>query len=212
MPIRLLSVGGNLTLTRSRRSNLPLALAHGQRIDLGAILFASERKAGARPGPAGEAVRHRAGHEIARMRRRGERRQRQRRKAGHDELPILPLRLGPILRARVVRRDAPQFERRRPQAETEDDARRLGGRVGSDMRADRGAGRRADGRHPARILLRGVLRLLVHRVGIARRDEPERVIAIDPRHRTSSATAPRWMATRLASAVPMPLPISTWSQ
>ena len=68
----------------------------------------------------------------------------------------------------------------------------------------------ADRRHPARIFCRGVLRRLVHRVGIARGDERER------RHRrrrrarvTSSATPPRWAATRLASAVPMPLPIST---
>ena len=149
------------------RRTCRLRLRTRQRIDLGAILFAAERKARTRPRPAGEAVRDGAGHQIARMRRRGQCRQRQRRQAWHDELPIFPLRLRPIPGARIVRRDAPQFERRRPQAEAEDDARGLRGRMGPHMRADRGAGRRADRRHPARIFLRPVLRLLIHRAGIA---------------------------------------------
>ena len=51
------------------------------------------------------------------------------------------------------------------------------------MRADRGTGRRTDCRHPARIFLRGVLRLLVHRVGITRCDQSEGVIGVDTRHR-----------------------------
>ena len=55
--------------------------------------------------------------------------------------------------------------------------------MGADMRADRGTGRPTDRRHPARVFLRPVLRLLIHRVGIARRDQPENVITIDARDR-----------------------------
>src|SRR5258707_14973959 len=40
----------------------------------------------------------------------------------------------------IVRRDAPQFERRRPETEAEHDARGLGCRVRPDMRAGRGGG------------------------------------------------------------------------
>ena len=117
------------------------------------------------------------------MRRCRKRLQRQRRKPRHRELPVLPLRLGPVLPARIGRRDAPQFERRRPQAIPEDHARRFGRCMRPDMRTDRRRGRRTDRRHPARIFLGGVLGLLVHRGGIAGRDQPEHVVAVDARHR-----------------------------
>ena len=103
--------------------------------------------------------------------------------ARHGELAILPARLCPFFGPRIGGRDAPEFERRRPQAVTEYDARGLRRRMGAEMSADRGAGGRADRGHPARIFLRRVLRLLVHRVGIARGDERQRIVAIDPRDR-----------------------------
>ena len=60
------------------------------------------------------------------------------------------------------------------------------------------------------LFCRGVLRRLVHRVGIARGDERERAEGVDPRHRDFIGHAAQdEAATRLASAVPMPLPIST---
>ena len=73
-------------------------------------------------------------------------------------------------------------------------------------------GGRTDRRHPARIALRGVLCRLVHRVGIAGGDERERVEGVDLRQRDFVGDAAEVSATRLASAVPMALPISTWSQ
>ena len=63
----------------------------------------------------------------------------------------MPARLLPLPRPRIGWRNAPQLEGRRPQPEAEHDARGLGCRMGADMRADRGAGGRADLRHPARI-------------------------------------------------------------
>src|SRR5215813_792523 len=80
------------------------------------------------------------------------------------------------------------------------------------MRACRGAGPRADRRHPARIARRRVLHLLLHSVGVAGGHEPQRAECVDSRQAISSATAPRCAATRLAAAVPMPVPISTPSQ
>ena len=153
-------------------------------------------------------MRHRAGHEVARMRCRGERRQRQRRQARHDRAARpSSCAFAQFLGARIGRRDAPQLERRRPQAEAEDDARGLGRRMRADMRADRGAGRRADRRHPARILLRGVLRLLVHRVGIAGGDQPERVDSCRPapprlRRRQRRDASPRGWQVRCRCRCP----------
>ena len=48
MPIRLLSVGGNLTLTRLMSFEFAAASAHRQRIDLGAVLLAAKTGSGAR--------------------------------------------------------------------------------------------------------------------------------------------------------------------
>jgi len=175
--MRLLLVGGTLTLIRSS------AAAQRECVDVGHVLLAGKLKASARPGPAAEAVRHRAGDVVARACAGGERRQRQRRQTRKGELAIAPARLGELPGARIACRNAPQIERRRPQAEAED---HLGGfrrRVRPDMRADRRAGRRADRRHPAQVLLGGVLGLLVHRERIARGDEAERVVGAGLRHR-----------------------------
>ena len=128
-------------------------------------------------------MRHRAGHEVARMRPGCDRRQRQRRQSRHEQLPVFPARLLPLPGPRIGRRDAPQLERRRPQPEAEHDARRLGRRMRPDVGADRGAGGRADRRHPARIALRGVLGRLIHRVGVAGGDERERIEGVDLRDR-----------------------------
>ena len=124
-----------------------------------------------------------SGDEVARVGCGGECWQSQRRQTGHGELAILPARLCPFPRPRVGGRDAPELERRRPQSVPEYDARSLRRRMGADMGANRGAGGRADRGHPARIFLRGVLRLLVHRVGIARRDQLQRIVGIDARDR-----------------------------
>jgi hypothetical protein len=93
--------------------------------------------------------------------------QRKRRKPGHDEVSVFPTRVRPFQGFEIGRRQAPQFERSRPQAETEDDARGLRSRVRPDMCAVRGPARRTDGRGPARILRLGVLRLLADGIGIA---------------------------------------------
>ena len=87
---------------------------------------------------------------------------------------------------------------------------RLVRRVRPDVGADRGAGGRADRRHPARIArCAAILGRLIHGEGVAGGDERKRVVGGSIRAtETSSATPPRCAATRLASAVPMPLPIS----
>ena len=102
---------------------------------------------------------------------------------GMMSCPSFQRRRLPLLGPRIGRRDAPQLERRRPQSEAEHDARGLGRRMRSDVSADRGSRGRTDRRHPARIALRGVLRRLVHRVGIAGGDERERAERVDPRDR-----------------------------
>ena len=63
-------------------------------------LFAGDREGRARPCPAREGVRHRPGHEIARMRAlAASAGNASGAKARHDELPILPARLRPFLGA-----------------------------------------------------------------------------------------------------------------
>ncbi len=120
------------------------------------------------------------GHEVARMRCFGKRRQPQWHQAWHGELSVFPARLRPLPGPRIGGRDAPELKRRRPQAETKNQPRGFGCRMRTDMGADRGAGGRADRRHPARIFLRRVLRLLVHRVGVAGGDECQRIVTVDP--------------------------------
>src|SRR5262245_59996542 len=51
------------------------------------------------------------------------------------------------------------------------------------MRAGRGAGPRADRRHPARITRRRVLHLLIHGVWVAGGHEPQRAECVDARQR-----------------------------
>src|SRR5258708_15656697 len=77
--------------------------------------------------------------------------------ARHDEPPVLPARRLPFLGLGIGRRDAPQFERRRPQAEAEHDARGLGCGVWPDMGADRGGPSPTETRPPTPILPPGVL-------------------------------------------------------
>ena len=50
------------------------------------------------------------------------------------------------------------------------------------MGARRGSGRRTDGRHPTRIARCRVLRLLIHREGVAGAHEIERAECVDPEH------------------------------
>jgi hypothetical protein len=71
-PIRLLW-SAETRRSRDRALELAGAPAHRERIDLGASRSRRQLEARARPGPARKAVRHRAGHEVARMRGRGER-------------------------------------------------------------------------------------------------------------------------------------------
>ena len=110
-------------------NEIAAAAAHGQSINVGCPRLAIDAEGRVRPCPAIEAVRHRCGHAILCVRLGRHRRQGQRRKSGHDELPILPARLLPFPGSGITRRDAPQFERRRPQAEAENDSRGLGRRV-----------------------------------------------------------------------------------
>ena len=129
-------------------------------------------------------MRHRAGHEVARMRRCGERLQRQRRKPRHGELPVLPLRLRPVASLR--------------------------GSAGAMRHSSSAAGHRpkrkmtraasADACVPTcapidalvAVLMAGTQRGLFSAaswvfwsivVGIAGRDQPEHVVGVDARHR-----------------------------
>src|SRR5882757_4378487 len=83
-PLWLLWVGGNLTLTRSRRSNFPPPLRTASASISARYCSAPRTKRG-----------------------RGQCWKRQRREARHDERAVLPLRLRPSLGARIARRDTP---------------------------------------------------------------------------------------------------------
>ena len=141
--------------------------------------LSSHREGRLRPCPAIEAMGHRSGHAILRMRLGRHRPQGQRDKSGHDELPVLPASLLPFRGPGIARRDAPQFERCRPQAKAENDLRGLGRRVRPGKGAGRGGGRRTDRRHPARIARRRVLRLLADGVGVARGHEIQGLESVD---------------------------------
>ena len=124
------------------RTNLTRAAAHSQRIDVGRPRLSADREGRARPGPAVEAVRHRAGHAVASH--APLRRPPAKEVAAVPASSVAHLSTAPFLQLLglwISRRDAPQFERRRPEAEAEDDARGLGCRVCPDMGAGRGGGR-----------------------------------------------------------------------
>ena len=61
------------------------------------------------------------------------RRQCQRGQPRHGELPVFPARRLPLLGPRIGWRDAPQLQRRRPQSESEYNARGLGRRIGEEL-------------------------------------------------------------------------------
>ena len=128
-------------------------------------------------------MRHRSRHTALPMRPRGERLEGQRRQPGEDQHVALPVGFAPLPGARIIGRDVPQRQRRRPQAEAEDDARRLRRGLGPDMGADGRAGGRRDRRHPARILRRRVLLGLGDGVGIAGGDDAEFVEHVNLGHR-----------------------------
>jgi len=79
----------------------------------------------------------------------------------------------------------------RPQSKTEYNARGLGCRVRADVGANRGAGRRTDGRHPARVALCHVLGRLVHRIGVAGGDQRECAERVDLRDRNFIGHTPQ---------------------
>ena len=118
-------------------------------------------------------MRHRAGHAVARMRPGRESASGNGASPGMTSRPSCQRAASHCLARGSSRRNAPEVERRRPQPETEHDARGLGRRMRSDMRAGRGGCRRADCGHPARIARRGVLVRLGHRVRVAGGDEFE---------------------------------------
>ena len=185
VPIRLLSVGGNLTLTRLMRSNLPLPLRTAS-ASISARYCSPDNGKRARDHAQREKLCATA--PVTKLRacaRRGERRQRQRREAGHDELPVLPAAPSPIPwradRFGAMRHSSSAAGHRPKRKMTRAASAAEWVPTCAPIEA---AGRRADRGHPARISLRGVLRLLVHRVGIARRDQPEHIIAVDARRPT----------------------------
>src|SRR5262249_13654132 len=82
-----------------------------------------------RPCPAIDAVRLPPGPATPRRPLCRDRRQGEWRKPRHDQLAVFPPRCLPFAGFWIFRRGAPQFERRRPQTEAEDNARSLGCRV-----------------------------------------------------------------------------------
>ncbi len=103
---------------------------------------------------------------------------------GQDQLAVLPERLLPIAwradRFGAMPQSSSAAGHRPKRKMTRG---RLGRGLRADMRADRGGGRRADRRHPARVLRGRVLRRLGHLNGIARGDKLERVEGVDLRDR-----------------------------